>query len=320
MISAASTKGYKAVPGVDVVTSASDKNVTAKKDSPLFGEIRHQLNIGFAQLIGSGILSFDGLYSTEHDYTSSTIIGNFKNYFAQQNTSVELGIIKSWDMVFPSTKNWKKDRNVFTIDLNFSQVISKQMVVQLLTTYSEKSGLLSDNYLLVPVSVFGIDSLFDPVHPSLRVRRAAALSLKYRLNDKSSIQLGYRYYRDSWDINANTFSVGYQRYLSENIILGIGWRGNIQTKAFFFKPWYTNSDHYRTVDIKLDNGHSNELQIDLVLSGGEKQNFLPFLEDKHIQYILNLMLYSRHTGSPYWFNNLKDLFAAGINIGIRYRY
>jgi Protein of unknown function (DUF3570) len=320
MISAASTKGYKAVPGIDVVTSASNKNGKSKIGSPLFGEVRHEFNIGFAQLVGNGILTFDGLYSTEHDYTSSTLIGNFKKYFAENNTSVELGIVRSWDKVFPSTKNWKKDKNIITFNANFAQVISKRLILRLLTTYSERSGLLSDNYLLVPISVYGIDSLFDPVHPDLRIRRAAALSLKYRLNEKSSLQLEDRYYWDTWDIKANTVSLNYKRYLSKYIIFGVGWRGNFQTKAFFFKTRYTNSDKYRTVDIKLDDGFSNEIQLDLILNGGATRNFLPFLDDNRVQYILNLIFYSRHTDSPYWFNHSRNLFSMDINLGIRYRY
>ncbi len=66
------------------------------------------LILGFAQLIGNGILTADGIYSTESDYTSSTLIGNFTQYFAENNTSVQLGIVRSWDKVFPKTVTWKK--------------------------------------------------------------------------------------------------------------------------------------------------------------------------------------------------------------------
>jgi len=319
MISAASTKGYKAVPGIDVITSASGKT-NSKKSSSLFGEFRHEINIGLAQLAGSGIFTFDGLYSTEHDYTSATIIGNFKQYFAENNTSLELGIVRSWDKVFPSTKNWKRDKNVTTLNINFMQIINKDLILQMLSTYTDKNGQLSDNYLLVPVSIEGKDSLFDPVHPDLRIRRAAALSLKYRLTNRSSLQLGYRYYWDTWDITANTYSINYARYLSDHIILGIGLRSSNQTRAFFFKPEYLVTEQYRTADIKLDSGNSYEVQLDLILSGGNKQNFLPFLDDKRVQYIFNLIFYLRHTNTPYWFNNSYNLFATDFNIGIRYRY
>ncbi len=312
---------------VDAVTAASGRTSGGGVGGngngdilPSFDEVRHEFNFGFAQLIGGGILTGDAIYSTESDYTSSTLIGNFTQYFAENNTSIQLGVVRSWDKVFPKTKNWKKNKNVTTINANFSQVVSKDLILQLLSTYTDNNGLLSDNYQLVPITINGADSSFDPVHPDLRIRRAAALSLKYRLTDKSSLQVGYRHYWDSWDITANTYSANYQRYLSKHVILGVGWRGNFQNRAFFFKPKYLTPEQYMTVDIKLDAGYSNELQLNLILTGGDHQDYLPFLKDDRVQYIFNLNFYLRHTDSPYWFNNMSNLFATDINLGIRYRY
>ena len=312
-----------ALSKVDAVTAASQRTSGGggnEYSPPTFDEVRHEFNFGITHLFGKTILSADGLYSTESDYTSSTLIGNFTEYFAENDASVQLGIVRSWDKVFPKTKPWKKDKNVTTFNANFSQVVSKRLIVQLLSTYTDNNGLLSDNYQLVPISINGKDSLFDPIHPNLRIRRAAAFSLKYRLTEESSLQAGYRYYWDTWDINANTYSINYEKYLSSHVILGVGWRGNFQTQAFFFKPKYLIPEQFMTTDIKLDAGYSNELQLNLTLIGGTGEDYLPFLEDDRVQYIFNLNFYSRHTNSPYWFNNLKNLFATDINIGIRYRY
>lgn len=310
---------------VDAVTAASGRSSSGGGGGsvlslPTFDEIRNEFNLGFTQLIGNGIFSADGLYSTESDYTSSTFIGNYTQYFAENNTSIQLGFVRSWDKVFPKTVTWKKAKNVTTINADFSQVISKNLIFQLLSTYTDNSGLLSDNYQLVPISINGTDSLFQPVEPDLRIRRAAALSFKYRLNDKSSIQMGYRYYWDTWNIYANTYSANYDLYLSKHVIFGLGWRSNFQTQAFFFKPTYLAPEQFMTSDIKLDGGYSNELQLNLTLIGGKGQDYLPFLDDDRVQYIINLNFYARHTDSPYWYNNMSNLFATDFNIGIRYRY
>ncbi len=318
-----STSTVTGLGKVDAVTAASGVSGGGgggHDGQPAFDEVRHEFNLGAAHTFGDGLLTFDGLYSTESDYTSSTLIGNYTQNFAENNTSLQLGVVRSWDKVFPKTKNWKKDKNVMTINANFSQILSTRLIFQFLSSYTENSGLLSDNYKLVPIKINGADSLFDPVHPDLRIRRAAAVSLKYRLTDKSSLQMGYRYYWDSWNLNADTYSADYERYLSKHVILGLGWRTNIQTKAFFFKAVYPSPEQYMTTDIKLDAGYSNELQMNLILTGGDRQDYLPFLTDDRVQYILNLDFYLRHTNSPYWFNNLNNLFATDFNIGIRYRY
>lgn len=306
---------------VDAVTAATPTSGGSHGDGgPTFDEVRHEFNLGFAHVIGGSLFSFDGLYSKESDYTSSTLIGNYTQYLAENNTSFQLGIVRSWDRIYPKTKSWTKDKNVTTLNANFSQVLSKNFILQLLSSYSDNNGLLSDNYMLVPISISGKDSLFDPIHPSLRIRRAAAVSLKYRLNQSSSLQTGYRYYWDSWNLNASTYSADYQLYLSRNVIMDAGWRGNFQTQAFFFKPIYTSPEEYMTTDIKLDAGYSNEFKLDFILMGGHGQDTLPFLDDERVQYIFNIDLYFRHTNSPYWFNNKNDLSASNFNIGIRYRY
>jgi Protein of unknown function (DUF3570) len=322
-----STTNNSILAKVDAVTAASGRTSGGGSGDgfsesilPTFDEVRHEFNLGFAHLFGNGLFTADGIYSTESDYTSSTLIGNYTQYLAENNTSVQLGIVRSWDKVFPKTVNWKKDKNVTTFNANFSQVISKSLILQLLSSYTNNNGILSDNYQLVPITINGTDSLFQPIHPDLRIRRAAALSLKYRLSSQSSLQLGYRYYWDSWNIFANTYSANYERYLSKHVILGIGWRGNFQTRAFFFKPTYLEPEQYMTSDIKLEAGNSNEVQLSLVLTGGDRQEYLPFLKDERVQYILNLNFYARHTDSPYWYNNKSNLFATDFNIGIRYRY
>ncbi len=232
-----SSSSSSALKKVDVVTSASGRTISGGSGGyspPTFDEVRHEFNLGVTHVFGKTILSADGLYSTESDYTSSTLIGNLTQYFAENDATVQLGIVRSWDKVFPKTKTWKKDKNVTTINANFSQVITKDLIFQLLTTYTDNNGLLSDNYKLVPISINGVDSLFDPIHPNLRIRRAAAFSFKYRLTDESSIQAGYRFYWDTWNINASTYSANYEKYLSSHVILGVGWRTNFQTQAFFF--------------------------------------------------------------------------------------
>ena len=162
-------EGEKPLSKVDAVTAASGtgggRGGEGEFSLPSFDEVRHEFNFGFAQLIGGGILTADGIYSTESDYTSSTLIGNFTQFLAENNTSLQLGIVRRWDRVFPKTKNWTKNKNVVTLNANFSQIISKSLILQLLTSYTDNSGLLSDNYQLVPININGTDSLFDPIHP-----------------------------------------------------------------------------------------------------------------------------------------------------------
>lgn len=75
-----------------------------------------------------------------------------------------------------------------------------------------------------------------------------------------------------------------------------------------------------TADIKLDSGFSNELQFDLTLKGGGEHDVLSFLENDRVQYKFSLSAYQRHSTTPYWFNNSRDLISTNFNFGIRYGF
>lgn len=290
---------------VDAVTAASSVG-GGEFSGPSFDEVRNEYNIGITQLIGNGIFFINGIHSNESDYTSNTIAGTFEQYFAKNDASFQLGLVRSWDQVYPKTKNWTKNKNVITVSANFSQVISQSLILQLLGSYTQNSGLLADVYQQVTLTN-GLN--IDPVHPDLRIRKASALKIKYRISSISSLGIGYRYYWDSWDIKSNTIDINYMRYLSKKTILDLGFRTYSQSRAFFFQPSYDSPLKYRTVDIKLDSGNSEEYQLGFI-----------FLTNHHLEYDLNINFYTRHTATPYWFSNKNNLFATNFNIGFRYSF
>ena len=298
-------KTEAALQSVDAVTAASGKGNGEEDEGISFDDVRNEFNLGITHLLGKGVVSLNGIYSVERDYASGTIAGTYQHYFAKNDASFQLGIVKSWDQISPTNKNWTKNKNVITISTGFSQVISKSLIIQFLASYTKNSGLLADVYQQVTLQ----DNLkVDPIHPNLRIRKAAALKLKFRISLSSSLEAGYRYYWDTWTINSNTVNITYMRYLSKKIILKLGLRNYSQSKAFFFKPFYTSSDKYRTVDIKLDSGNSMEYQLGFV-----------FLKNEDLEYNFNLNIYTRNSSTPYWFNNKKNLFATNFNLGLRYK-
>jgi hypothetical protein len=308
---------------VDAVTAASSRGgggVGTNFGGPAFDDVRQEFNLGVTQILAGNRISVNGLYSTETDYTSKTLAGTISRDFWYKNTTVELGFVRSWDRVFPVTKDWTRDKNVVTYSANFSQILGKSALIQLLSSYIEDSGYLADAYNQIRIGPESDPVLYDPIQPGNRIRRAVGSRFKFRLNSNSSMQLGYRYYWDSWDVNSHTISADYMKYLNSNIILDLGWRYYLQSRASFFKPVYTQPEPLMSADIKLDKGYSNELQLGFILNGGPHQDYLPFLTNEKVQYNFSLNFYQRHTQSGYWFNGSKNLFATNFNIGLRYRF
>ena len=312
----AKTTGKKKV---DAITAAS-VSAGGYSEDPAFDDVRQEFNLGITHLIGGNRISLNGIYSTERDYTSSTLAGTISRDFALKNTTVELGFVRSWDQVFPVTKDWTHNKNVVSYSLNFSQLISRYALIQFLTSYMENNGYLSDAYNQISIGPPDAPVLYDPIHPDNRIRRAVGTRLKFRLDPTSSMQIDYRYYWDSWEVSSHTISASYMTHLSPHVIFELGLRHYLQSRAYFFKPEYFQAEPLMTVDIKLDKSYSNDLQLELIIDGGRGQDYLPFLTSEKVQYILGLNIYQRQTETGYWYNGDTNLLATNFNIGLRYRF
>ncbi len=311
---------------VDVVTMASGRSSGggtaggAGQPIKIADDIRNEFGLGVTQLIPRGTFSLNGLSSREHDYSSQTIAGTISQNFAEKNTTLEFGFVRSWDKVFPVTKNWTRPVNVETANATFSQILSTRLLTQFIFSYTNTDGQLADVYRTINIASGDSVIQYDPVHPYSRQRRAVADHFIYRLSPLSSITMGYRYYWDSWDIRSHTLSGLYQRHLSRFTTLGVGLRGYLQNAAFFFKEKYIVPEQYMTADSKLDKTYSTELELRLTVDGGDGQTFLPYLDNENIQYNFSLNWYRRHTNSPDWFTGRRNLSAIYFNVGIRYKF
>jgi len=303
---------------VDAVTAASSS--AGGFEQPSFDDVRNEFNLGVTHLLAGNRISLNGIYSRESDYSSKTLAGTISHGFALKNTTIELGYVHSWDLVFPVTKDWTRSKNVVTYSANFSQLLGKNALIQFLSSYMEYSGYLADAYQQIRIGPPDNPVLYAPAHPDKRIRRALGSQFKFRLSQISSVQIGYRYYWDSWDVRSHTISTDYMTYFSPHVMFDLGLRHYLQSRAYFFKPEYTYPEDLMTADIKLEEGYSNEVQLGLTLSGGRDQDYLPFLTDENVQYNLALNIYQRHTLTGYWFNGENNLIATNFNIGIRYRF
>lgn len=303
--------------GIDAFTSASKRNHGGSDNYP--DELRGEFGIGLVQLIDEATISITNLYSIEHDYSSETIAGSFSIPFAKKNTTVQLGLVKSWDKIFPQTRNWTTDKSVISTTLTLTQIFSTDFIAQLEFFYSNSEGFLSDPYQVITVVNYDSSYLqkFENIYPVYRNRAASGLRTVLRLSDISSLQLGYRYYIDDWDVKSHTISVLYQHQLFEDkLLLGAGIRTYIQGKAKFFKAEYKEPEEYMSVDPKLNGIFSNEFEFNLSLNG----SLIPIIENEKLELNARVNFYIRKTDSPDWHSKYDKLYALLMSIGFRFLF
>ena len=315
VISSASMKMYFPVDGI---TSATTRKEGGGDDTP--DEWRHEIGAGITQRFFSGILTLNGQYSTEHDYSSKTFSGSVSYPFAKKNTVLTLSSVINLDKVFPQTRTWTKDRNTYSFNIGLTQVLSKSIITQLDASYLSLNGYMLDGYQVIRI-IYNNNSYrsYEPSDPDKRIRQAIGWRTNFGITKKVSMQLGYRYYWDSWDIKSNTISAMFSNHFTNVFSASFEFRHYIQTKAFFFKPVYTQVEQYMTVDDKLNSGYSDEAVLNLTIKG-KKGSSIPLFSNEKFTWTGSFGFYRRYFDSPSWVTHYNILYAYLFSFGLRYNF
>lgn len=159
--------------------------------------------------------------------------------------------------------------------------------------------------------------------PDRRVRDAIGARLNIMTGQTSSIQLGYRYYWDDWEVRSHTLHAMVRKHLKDkNLTLGFGIRHYAQTRSIYFKPEYAVPEPYMTVDSKLNSCFSNEFQFETEIRSVLLKNvpLVNLLSHDNAAFLAELNFYHRRTTTPDWFSRYLDLYAYILSVGWRYRF
>lgn len=283
-------------------------------------DVRHQLGFGVTQAFGGGAVALNGIYSKESDYRSGTVAGTYSRSLFMNNTSVQLGMVRSWDANSPKVFNWTKNKNNISYSANVTQIWTKRLISQAIYSYIRETGLLSNPYEVVTIKQGNETLRLEPAEPDLRIRQAFGTKVNFKLKNDSALHLGLRYYWDNWDVRSLTTSLGWDKHLNDVSTVHFGLRNYLQSRAFFFKEVYSEPETYIAVDSKLDRGFSNELEFQLTLQGHDRFDMPQFLRNDNIQFNLYFGLYHRHTATANWFSGKNDLISVITSIGVRYKF
>lgn len=315
VISSASMKSWFKVDGV---TSASTRNQGGSDNSP--DEWRHEFGGSISQKIADGVFTLNGQYSTEHDYSSKTFSASLSYPFAKKNTVLQTSVLFSFDKVFPQTRTWTKDRDTKSLNIGLTQIFGKNIITQFDASYIEVNGYMLDGYQVVRIiNNSSTYQTLEPVEPEKRIRRAIGVRTNIGLTKLTTLQLGYRFYQDSWDIQSHTISAAFSRNFSKWFSATLDIRHYTQTKAFFFKPIYTQVEEYMSVDSKLNSGYSDQVMLSMVFKGKKGAGF-PFFSNEKLSLTGSAGIYRRQNDSPDWFSHYNTLYAYLLSLGIRYNF
>lgn len=227
---------------VDMVSSASIDVITTA--SP-YDEERTEKSVGFDFLHGSYIMSVGATNSEENDYSAQSYHFGISQTMFGDLTTLSLGYSLGDDEVGNnSDPTFAEELRRQNYRLGISQILTKNLLMGLSYETITDEGFLNNPYRSVRFLDAGSPvgySFEAEVYPRTRTSDAVALRARYYLPYRAAVSGGYRYFTDTWDIEAHTGEIGYTHPLESGWTIDAKFRYYSQTAASFYSDLFPRS-------------------------------------------------------------------------------
>lgn len=260
---------------VDMVSSASIDVITTA--SP-YTEERKQYSFGVDYLHGNTTMALGYTSSSESDFDATTYNFSVSEDMFGDLTTLTLSYSLGDDTVGRSDDDtFSRDNTRQQYGIGLTQILTRDLIATLNFETITDEGFLNNPYRAVryadPESALGYS--FEPeLYPHTRTSNAIGLRTRYYLPYRAALQAEYRWFTDTWDIDAHTAALSYVHPL-DPWTFTIKYRWHDQTGAHFFRDLFSRAGqfNFRGRDKELSPLTSQTLKLAAsyeFLSGGWK--------------------------------------------------
>jgi hypothetical protein len=228
---------------VDMVSSASIDVITTA--SP-YREQRTQASLGADVLNGRTQYTVSFSNSDENDYTARTAGFDLSQDLFGDLTRVSFGYSHGWDEVRKRGDDEFSepvDRSTWRVGL--TQILTPKLMMGASYELVSDEGFLNNPYR--SVRYLDADSAsgfsFQPeVYPATRTSNALSVDARYFLPWRAAVSGHYRWFGDTWGVDADTVTVGYTHPVGRRWILELTYRWYGQSAADFYSDLFPRRD------------------------------------------------------------------------------
>jgi hypothetical protein len=228
---------------VDMVSSASIDVVTTA--SP-YTETRRQASLGADVLNGRTQYTVAVASSEENDYSARTAAFDVSQDLFGDLTNVSFGYSRGWDEVRKrGDEAFEEPVDRSTWRAGLTQILTPKLMMGLNWELVSDEGFLNNPYRSVRYLDSGSASGFSfqpEVYPGTRTSNALSLNGRYFLPYRAAIGGQYRWFTDTWGIDAHTVKLGYTHPIGARWVLDLTYRWYDQSAADFYADLFPRRD------------------------------------------------------------------------------
>jgi len=278
----------QSVPQTFTQPSGKNSFTTPANELPLddtFRDTRVALTANWEQPLGRlNKINLGASASKEFDYMHLGLNAKISRDFNDRNTTLSGGIAFASDSIEPiggvpngltamrarrdlGNRRGDETKDIFDIVFGVTQVVSRNLVVQVNYSYSDSSGYLSDPYKIVTVVDANGDAVpivpplpngpshlnFFEHRPDSRVKNSLYAQAKHFSNGRV-LDISYRYMTDDWEIDSHTVDIRYRWPIGKSGYIEPHVRYYTQTEAEFYTLNLIEGDplpEYASADYRL---------------------------------------------------------------------
>lgn len=222
---------------VDSISSASVDVVSTA--SP-YTEERTETSLGMDYLNNKTLMTLSYTDSSESDYIAETLSFNISHEMFGDLTTVTLGYSVGNDDIFnntdPSVQHGAKRQNY---RLGLTQILTKNSLLGVNFETITDEGFLGSPYRTYRFSDGTTFGRAAEIYPGTRTSNAISFRLKYFLPYRAALNGEFRYFRDTWGINASNIEIGYTHPLKADWVFDVHYRYYTQAAADFYSDLFT---------------------------------------------------------------------------------
>jgi hemolysin activation/secretion protein len=227
---------------VDMISSASIDVVT--QASP-YDEERTQWSLGMDYLRGNTTMSMSYTSSVESDFDAKTYSFSVSQDMFGDLTTLSLSYSYGDDVVGRSDDpNFERENKRQLYGIGLTQILTRNLITTVNFETITDEGFMNNPYRSVRYAdsnnPIGYSYELE-LYPNTRTTTAVGLRARYYLPYRAAIQGEYRFFTDTWNIDANTFALSYVHPWHE-WTFEAKYRWHDQTGAHFFRDLFARSE------------------------------------------------------------------------------